>query len=60
MSIARDSSRTVAERQKAVELVAAKQAAEKDAIAITVAAEAGKQAGGSARKKGDCRHGKAL
>ncbi len=33
-----------AERQKAVELVAAKQAAEKDAIAITVAAEAGKQA----------------
>ena len=33
-----------AERQKAVELVAAKQAAEKDAIAITVAAEAGKKA----------------
>ena len=33
-----------AERQKAVELVAAKQAAEKEAIAITVAAEAGKQA----------------
>lgn len=33
-----------AERQKAVELVAAKEHAEKDAIAITVAAEAGKQA----------------
>lgn len=33
-----------AEREKAVELVAAKQAAEKDAIAITVAAEAGKKA----------------
>lgn len=33
-----------AERQKAVELVAAKQAAEKDAIAITVAADAGKKA----------------
>ena len=33
-----------AERQKAVELVSAKEKAEKDAIAITVAAEAGKQA----------------
>ena len=33
-----------AERQKAVELVSAKEHAEKDAIAITVAAEAGKQA----------------
>lgn len=33
-----------AERQKAVELVAAKQSAEKDAIAITVAADAGKKA----------------
>ncbi len=33
-----------AERQKAVELVAAKTSCEKDAIAITVAAEAGKQA----------------
>ncbi|ENV34991.1 flotillin family protein [Acinetobacter gerneri] len=33
-----------AEREKAVELVAAKQAAEKDAIAITVAAEASKKA----------------
>ncbi|MDV2470116.1 flotillin family protein [Acinetobacter chinensis] len=33
-----------AEREKAVELVAAKQAAEKDAIAITVAADAGKKA----------------
>ncbi len=33
-----------AERQKAVELVAAKQTAEKDAIAITVAADAGKKA----------------
>ena len=33
-----------AERQKAVELVAAKQAAEKEAIAITVGAEAGKKA----------------
>lgn len=33
-----------AEREKAVDLVAAKQAAEKDAIAITVAAEAGKKA----------------
>ena len=33
-----------AERQKAVELVAAKQAAEKDAIAITIAAEADKKA----------------
>lgn len=33
-----------AERQKAVELVAAKQAAEKDAISITVAAEANKKA----------------
>ncbi|WP_180053157.1 flotillin family protein [Acinetobacter sp. YH12236] len=33
-----------AERQKAVELVAAKEQAEKDAIAIIVAAEAGKQA----------------
>lgn len=33
-----------AEREKAVDLVAAKQAAEKDAIAITVAAEASKKA----------------
>ena len=33
-----------AERQKAVELVSAKEKAEKEAIAITVAAEAGKQA----------------
>lgn len=33
-----------AERQKAVELVSAKERAEKEAIAITVAAEAGKQA----------------